>query len=241
MEPLLQAGSAPLRKELSPALSALEKALAWTGFRPLTMAEAASGPFTILAAEHRHIRLDAAACNMAFVSNLESQPEIVRFLDHCGSRAWGYDLNLQNHAHQTETVNEFHFLIASETSALITELKWLGFEQRTQGCMHVEPDCRVPDLGPDYSGEIFPCLGWVLMPGAISEFGPAEQRQGFCTCRVPTGAQSNHASRAYQFVYDGYAQREILRRRIVKIIDPTLAANPFMIVEEALSLVYGEG
>jgi hypothetical protein len=221
-------------------LSALEQALGWTGFRPLTTVEAASGPFTILAAEHRHVRLDAATCNMAFVSKLESQSDIVRFLDHCGSRAWGCDLNLQNHAHQTEVVNELHFLIATEASALIAELKWFGFEQHQQGFMHVQADCRVPDLGSGYAGEIFPCLGWVLMPGATSEFGPAEQRTGFCTSVVPAGAQANHASRAYQFVYGGYARRDILRRRIIRMIDPRLVANPFMIVEDALSLTYGE-
>lgn len=219
---------------------ALGRALGWTGFRPLTMAEAASGPFTMPEAEHRHVRLDAAACNMAFVSRLESQAEIVSFLELCGSRTWGYDLNLQNHAHQAEAVNEFHFVIAAEASMLVTELAWLGFQQKPQGHVHVQADCKVPDLGPGYSGEIFPCLGWVLTPGATSEFGPAEQRPGFCSREVPDGARASRDVRGYHFISGGYAQRDILRRRIIRIIDPRLVANPFIMVESALALAYDE-
>lgn len=231
------AGAAVNRAML--VLGSLERALQWTGFRPLTAAEIASGPFAPVAGERRHVRLDAAACNMAFVSQLESPADVVRFLDHCGSNAWGYDFNLQNHADQSRIVNEFRFVIAGETDGLAAELEWLGYRHQEQGWMHVQPDCRVPKLGPDYRGEIFPCLSWVPVPGASSEFTSAEQRPGFCSRSVPLGAVSVPDVRGYHFVHGGYAQRSILRRRIIRIMDPRHVINPFEWVEGALALAYG--
>lgn len=239
MTPILEIGAGPAVNRAMLVLGSLERALQWTGFRPLSAAEAASGPFAPVTNERRHVRLDAATCNMAFVSQLESPADLVQFLDLCGSNAWGYDLNLQNHADQTETVNEFRFVIAEDAGSLAAELEWLGYRHQEQGRMHVQPDCRVPDLGPDYGGEIFPCLGWVPVPGASSEFTPAEQRQGFCSRIVPIGAESVPDVRGYHFVHGGYAQRSILRRRIIKIMDPRLVINPFELVEGALALAYG--
>jgi hypothetical protein len=236
---ILEAGAGAAANARMLVLGSLEQALQWAGFRPLTAAESASGPFAPGTSERRHVRLDAAACNMAFVSTLENGANLVRFLDQCGSNAWGYDLNLQNHADQTETVNEFRFAIIEETDSLAAELEWLGYRHQEHGWMRVQPECPVPDLGPDYGGEIFPCFGWVPDPGASSEFTPAEQRPGFCSRIVPFGAESVPDGRGYRFVHRGYAQRGILRRRIIRTIDPRLTINPFELVEGALELAYG--
>lgn len=218
-----------------------EQTLRWSGFRPLTLAETSSGPFSRDEAERRFVRLDATTCNMAFVSGVESRAEVVRFLEHQEWNAWGYDLNLENRAHENSTINELRFVISNERDVVAAELRWLGYQLHGGSWMRSDPDCLVPSLGPDFGGEIFPCLGWVLMPGATSEFGPAEQRSGFCSTEVPAGASANQASRASRFIYDGYPQRAILRRRIITLIAPrTPPSKVAAIVEAALALTYGE-
>jgi hypothetical protein len=216
-----------------------EQALGWTGFRRLTPAEASSGPFARDASESRSVRLDAAAYNIGVVSRIESPADVVRFLEHQELNAWGYDLNLEKRADEIATVNELRFAVLHEQKAVAAELRWFGYQQQGESWIRSDSDCLVPSLGPDFGGEIFPCLGWVLMPGATSEFGPAEQRFGFCTTDIPDGALSTRDSRAYHFVYDGYPQRTITRRRIITLVDPLKPPSDVAgIVERALALTY---
>lgn len=219
----------------------LQQALEWSGFRRLSAAEASAGPFALDAAAWPFARLDAAALNMAYVVRLESQEAIVRFLENQQPDAWGYDLNLENHASQILTISELRFLITPEEDAITSELRWLGYEQHGHHWVASTSNCLVPALGAGFRGEIYPCLGWVLMAGASSEFGLAEKKAGFCTKVVPTGAHSQPGNRSYQFVHDGYGQRAVTRRRIITFVDPE--AQPFgfaAIVEAALARTYGE-
>ncbi|MCU0885552.1 MAG: hypothetical protein MUC44_11530 [Beijerinckiaceae bacterium] len=199
----------------------IEQALQWTGFRQLTPAEASAGPFARDAAERRLVRLDAAACTMAFVNTVDRAVDVVRFLEHQGLDVWGFDLNLENHADRTETVIELRFAISDDHGAIITELRWLGYRQQGLCWTRRDDDCVVPALGPAFDGEIFPCLGWVLAPDASSEFGPAEQRSGFSTRVVPPGATAIDDTRGYRFVHDGYRKRGITRLRIIALIAPS--------------------
>lgn len=218
----------------------VEEALGWSGFRRLTSAEPASGPFAPRPGERRHVRLDAGACNMAFVSSLEREADAACFVEHLALKAWGYDLNLEKAADHALAVNEFCFAITHEPIFITSELQRLGCQNQDRCWMHMDRECLVPSLGPGYTGEIFPCLGWVLTPDATSEFGPAERRSGFCTKAIPSGALAAPSSRGYHFVYAGYPQRSIARLRIVIIINPaTPGLSAGAIVNDALTAAYG--
>lgn len=217
------------------------QALCWTGFRPLSPAEASSGPLAQNAAQTGYVRLDANTYNCAFILDLKSEVDAIQFMEQLGLATWGYDLNLEGHAAQTELVNEAHFVLLDEHGSMLEELPRLGFRQHAGSWLRVDRDCLVPDLGPDFRGEIFPCLGWVLLPDTTSEFGPAEQRSGFCTKDVPKGAVASRDVRGYRFVHDGYPQRVIARRRIIKLIAPgTSSSDARAIVESALAQTYRE-
>ncbi len=217
------------------------EALRWAGFRPLTPAEAARGPFAQAAGEQRHVRLDAAALYMAFVVSLDGEKDLASWIDDQRSGAWGYDLNLDGQAHRITTINELRFIITATPAAPTAALDGLGYRQQESCWMHDDPACLVPSPGPDHDGEIFPCLGWVPIRGATSEFGPGELRSGFCSMQVPQGAQAIRDTRGYQFIHDGYRQRIIRRRRVVTSLAP--ASAPALVrasVHEALALTYGD-
>ncbi|MBY0363129.1 MAG: hypothetical protein K2X45_14590 [Phreatobacter sp.] len=218
---------------------ALAQALRWSGFRHQSPAALASGPFAVHANETVLVRLDPATYTIAFVTRLDIEADLVRFVDHQGLNAWGYDLNREGHADQTVVVNELRFVIARDDGVIATELHWHGYALEDGNWVHVDSQCTVPALGPGFTAPIYPCLGWVLLPGAIDAFGAAERRQGFCTTEVPAGAAANHATRSFSFVYDGYAQRRVIRRRIVTLVDPARpAAVARMLVGNALVPTY---
>jgi hypothetical protein len=226
---------------MSTLVDGLQQALEWSGFRRLSAAEASAGPFAFDASTWPLARLDAAALNMAYVMRLESQEAIVRFLEIQQPDAWGYDLNLENHASHILTINELRFVITPEVDAITSELRWLGYGQQGHHWVASTSNCLVPALGSDFRGEIYPCLGWVLMAGASSEFGPAEQKAGFCTKMVPDGALFQPGNRNFQFVHEGYGQRAVTRRRIITFVDPEAQPIGFKaIVEAALVRTYGE-
>ncbi|KAF0136564.1 MAG: hypothetical protein FD152_976 [Xanthobacteraceae bacterium] len=217
------------------------QALQWSGFNPQGLVTTTSGPFPSRANEQGFVRLDLATYNAASVTTLESEADLVRFVDQQALNAWGYDLNQANHAHQTAAINELRFVISRDGQAIGTELKWLGYDLQDGSWVHLDRQCMVPALGPDFTAPIYPCLGWVLLPGAVDEFGAAEQRFGFCTTTVPTGALANHATRAFSFVYDRYPQRSVIRRRIVTPVDPAVPpGGARTLVEGALALTYGD-
>lgn len=221
---------------------ALGQALQWAGFRELSAAEAGGGPFARRANEHCFVRLDPATYSAGTVSVLSSEADLVRFVDHQDLNAWGYDLNLSGHADQTTVINELRFVISRDGEAISTELKWLGYALRENCWVHVDDHRMVPALGPDFTCPIYPCLGWVLLPGAVDEFGAAEQRFGFCTTAVPEGALANQASRGFSFVYDNYATRSVRRRRVVTLVDPARPpGDATWLVGNALALTYEDG
>ncbi len=100
------AGSAPAELPL-----ALGRTLQGCGFRPLSLATQASGPFARQTGEDVFIRLEPTVFSIAFVTRADTEADLVRFIDHQGLNAWGYDLNHDNHAHQTEVVNELRFVV----------------------------------------------------------------------------------------------------------------------------------
>jgi hypothetical protein len=230
--------SPPARAALAPGL---EQALRWSGFRDLSLAERSAGPFAWPADETVFVRLDPAAYTIAFVTRLRDEADLVRFIDHQGPKVWGYDLNLNGHADRTAVVNELRFVVSRDEEAIRTELTWLGYALDEGRWLHVDRQCRVPAPGPAFTAPIYPCLGWVLLPGAADEFGAAEQRSGFCTTTVPAGSLANRATRGFSFVYEGYPERSIVRRRIVTVLDPARPpAEAPALVDAAMALTYGE-
>lgn len=218
----------------------LARALQGCGFRPLSPAALSLGPFARQPGEDMFVRLEPSVFTIAFVTRVETEADLVRFLDHQGLNAWGYDLNHDNHAHETEVVNELRFVVTRDDAAIGAELPWTGYASRDGGWLHCDPRCAIPALGPAFNAPIYPCLGWVLLPSAIDEFGAAEQRSGFCTTDVPEGASANSATRGFSFVYDNYCQRAVTRRRIVMVIDPSGSpADAAQRVQKALALTYG--
>jgi len=228
-------GSAPAELSL-----ALGQALQWSGFRPPSLAALSSGPFARQAGETIFIRLEPSVFAIAFVTLVDTEADLVRFIDHQGLTAWGYDLNHDNHAHQTEVVNELRFVITRDSAAIRAELPWMGYTPQDGSWLQFEPHCAIPALGPAFTAPIYPCLGWVLLPSAADEFGAAEQRLGFCTTEVPPGASANRATRGFFFVYDNYCQRAVTRRRIVMVIEPSHPpADAAQLVQKASALTYG--
>jgi hypothetical protein len=219
----------------------LGRALQGCGFRQLSQAAQSSGPFARQTGEDIFVRLEPSVFTIAFVSRLDTEADLVRFIDHQGLDAWGYDLNHDNHAHQTDVVNELRFVVTRHGAAISAELPWAGYALREGGCwLHCDPRCAIPALGPAFNAPIYPCLGWVLLPSAVDEFGAAEQRSGFCTTDVPAGASANRATRGFAFVYDHYLQRIVTRRRIVMVIDPSGSpADAAQLVRKAQALTYG--
>jgi hypothetical protein len=98
----------------------------------------------------------------------------------------------------------------------------------------------VPDLGADFTAPIYPCLGWVPLPGQNGEFGVAEQVAGFCSTVIPAGAQAIRDTRGHVFIHGGYPQRSIMRQRIIVILDPARSQSELAtLVESAIALTYG--
>ncbi|MDP2802559.1 MAG: hypothetical protein Q8O26_11815 [Phreatobacter sp.] len=220
---------------------ALGQALLWCGFRQQSIAALSSGPFARRSGDGVFIRQDPSVFAIAFVIRLDTEADLVGFIDHQGLQAWGYDLNHHNHAHQTEVVNELHFVITRDGVAISAELPWIGYAPQAGSWLQCDPECAIPALGPAFTAPIYPCLGWVLLPSAVDEFGAAEQRSGFCTTDVPEGASANHATRAFSFVYGGYPQRIVTRRRIVTLIDPARSpTDAAHLVQKALAFTYGD-
>lgn len=218
----------------------LDQALTWVGFRALTPAEASSGPFAQQRDNKRYIRFEPAAYLIAFVTEIESDVSKIRFLEHIEHSAWGYDLNLGQRASSTDSVQEFWFVVTSDVQSATEELRWLGYRPEGSFWIRSDASCSVPALDPGYEGEIFPCLGWVPDPDGTSEFAHADQRSGFCSKVVPDGAQFVRDVRGYQFVYAGYQQRMIPRRRIIAFIEPQKRnIDASAIVGKALMHSYG--
>lgn len=219
----------------------LAQALQWSGFRPQSLAALSAGPFARQADEHVFIRQNPSGLAIAFVTPLDTEADLVRFIDHQGLKAWGYDLNQGNHADRTMVIDELRFVIIRDGAAITAELPWIGYVPHDGIWMDSDPRCAIPALGPDFTAPIYPCLGWVLLPSAIDEFGAAEQRSGFCTTEVPEGASANRATRNFSFVYDGYPRRTVTRRRIVTLVDPSRSpAEAVHIVQSALALTHGD-
>ncbi|MCZ8315139.1 hypothetical protein [Phreatobacter sp.] len=230
------AGSAPAELPL-----ALGRALQGCGFRQQSLAALSSGPFAPRAGDSVFVRQDPSSFAIAFVTRVDSEADLVRFVDHQGLMAWGYDLNQDNHAHQTTLIDELRFVITRYGAAIRAELPWVGYVPQDGLWLHCDRHCPIPALGPAFTAPIYPCLGWVLLPSAIDEFGAAEQRTGFCTTEVPEGASANHATRTFSFVYDGYPQRIVTRRRIVTLIDPSRSpADGVRLVDMAVAVTYGD-
>lgn len=218
---------------------ALRQALQGCGFRQQSLAALSSGPFA-----HRDddvfTRQDPAGFAIAFVARLDTEADLVRFIDHQGLKAWGYDLSQNQHAHQTMVIDELRIVITGDGAAISAELPWSGYARQDGIWLHCDSQCSIPALGPTFTAPIYPCLGWVLLPSAIDEFGAAEQRSGFCTTEVPEGASANHATRAFSFVYDGYPVRTVTRRRTVTLIDPSRPlAEALHLVDKAVAFTYG--
>ncbi len=165
----------------------------------------------------------------------------MRFLEHQEWDSWGYDLNLGQRAHEMACIHEWRFAITGNAVALEPELEWLGYRRQGRSWLRVDSETRIPALGTGFAAPIYPCLGWVLMPGATSPFSAAEQRKGFCTTTPPDGAASQADVRGYVFVHGGYPERKVERRRIITIVDPaeTIAGLPAL-VGSALALTSGE-
>lgn len=226
---------------MTPLHKRLEQALERAGFSAMTPAEANAGPFARLPGETGFVWLEPFTYTVAFVTAPLDHEAILAVLELSGPAVWGYDLNLRQHAAKTELVKEFRFVVTTEIDQAGEELRWLGYRQ--QGAFWVRHDaaCTVPALAPDHAGEIFPCLGWVPVPGATSAFDPAEQRPGFCSRNIPPGAQSVPDVRGYHFIYGGYPMKRIARRRIIALPDPPRHdADLPTLVAEAMTLGYGE-
>jgi hypothetical protein len=225
---------------LANLIDELGKRLQWAGFRALTQAELASGPTQRRAGGLHHVRLAPGVYNAAIIAPLGSQADVAQFLDHEAAKGWGYDLNLERHANRTETINEIRFAISEQLDPISAELGRCGHSMSGRSLWRADADCLVPALGEDYGGEIHPCFGWVLLPGATSEFAPAEQRFGFSTRDVPEGALTSLEGRGYRFVHGGYPHRAVLRRRIVVPLDPRTATDELSAaLSDALSIAYG--
>lgn len=224
----------------------LEHALQWTGFRALTQAEATAGPFVQPHCEQRYVRFEPQRYAIAFVVALERGGAPVQLLERLEQHVWGYDLNLEQRAGASDVINEFWFVATADPQPVCRELVWLGFQHRGQFWTRSDAECRVPALDANHTDEIFPCLGWVPVQDATSEFATADQRTGFCSRTVPAGAQSVCDGRGYRFVYSGYPERVIARRRIVTFIDPSRGGADAQalvaqaLVAQALALTYGE-
>jgi hypothetical protein len=226
---------------LNPLRGRLEQVLERAGFRALTPAEANAGPFARLPGETGYVWLEPFTYSVAFVTAPREQAAILAELEQLGPTVWGYDLNLRQHAASIEVVREFRFLIAKVIHQAGEELRWLGYKQRGTFWVRHDGAGTVPALDPDHAGGIFPCLGWVPVPGAASAFDPAEQRSGFCSRTIPRDAQSVPDVRGYHFVYGGYPVRTIARRRIIAFLDPEHNDRDLSaIVADALALGYGE-
>ena len=223
---------------MTPLHKRLEQALERAGFSAMTPAEANAGPFARLSGETGYVWLEPFTYSVAFVTD---HMAILAALEPLGQAIWGYDLNLRQHAASTELVKEFRFVVTTEIDQAGEELSWLGYRQ--QGAFWVWHDaaCTVPALAPDHAGEIFPCLGWVPVPGVTSAFDPAEQRLGFCSRIIPPGAQSVPDVRGYRFIYGGYPVKRVARHRIIALLDPSHHdADLPTLVAEAVTLGYGE-
>jgi len=219
---------------------ALARALQGCGFRQQSLAALSSGPFAPRADDGVFIRQDPSAFAIAFVTRVVTEADLVRFIDHQGLQAWGYDLNQNQHAHQTTVIDELRFVITGYGAAIGAELPWNGYAPQDGIWLHCDSQCSVPALGPGFTAPIYPCLGWVLLPSAIDEFGAAERRAGFCTTEVPEGASANHATRTFSFVYDGYPLRTVTRRRSVTLIDPSWSpAEAMPLVARAVAVTHG--
>lgn len=226
---------------MKPLHDRLEQSLARAGFRALTPAEAAAGPFAREPGETRYVWLEPFTYSIAFLNIPRGQAGILAVLETLAPAAWGYDLNLRQHAASTELIKEFRFVLTDEIEQTGHELRWLGYRQEGVFWVRHDAACPVPALAPDHAGEIFPCLGWVPVAGAASAFDPAEQRPGFCSKTIPRGALSMPDVRGYHFIYGGFAMRMLTRRRIVALLDPmNLDNDAAAIVAEALALGYGE-
>jgi hypothetical protein len=226
---------------MNPLRGRLEQSLERVGFRALTPAEANAGPFARLPGEAGYVWLEPFTYSIAFVSAPHDHAAILAVLEQMGPAVWGYDLNLQQQASSTECVKEFRFVVAREIHPACEELRWLGYRPQGRFWTRHDDACIVPALDPDFAGDIFPCLGWVPVPGATSAFDPAEQRPGFCSRTIPRGAQSVPDVRGYHFVHGGYPVRTLARRRIITLLDPGHHdADLAAVVAEALVLGYGE-
>lgn len=219
---------------------ALARALKRCGFRQQGRAALSSGPFAPPADDDVFIRQDPSGFAIAFVTRLATEADLVRFIDHQGLKAWGYDLNLDQHAHRTMVIDELRFVITGYGVAISAELPWNGYAPQDGIWRHDDRHCSIPALGPAFTAPIYPCLGWVLLPTAINEFGAAEQKSGFCTTEVPEGAIANPATRGFSFVYDGYPLRTVTRRRTVTLIDPSLSPPEALhLADKAVAVTYG--
>lgn len=224
---------------MKPTMRDIEQALGWAGFRQLLPTESSAGPFIRQGGEQRFVRLDPTTRNTAFVIHLDHAPDVLSLMEQ---QDWGmpvYDINIEHRAHDIESLNEFRFLYVREQGKFFTELGWRGYHQNGSFWTKIEPCFEIPAPGADYAGEIFPCLGWVPLPTATSEFHPAEQRIGFCSKVVPVGATSVRDVRGYDFIYDDFPRRAVLRRQIIALIDPEIRFDAKEIVDDALALSYG--
>jgi len=229
------------KRTMTPLHKRIEQALERAGFSAMTPAEANAGPFARRSWETGYVWLEPFTYSVAFVTAPHDYTATLAMLEPLSPAVWGYDLNLRQHAAKTELVREFRFVAMTEIDQASEELRWLGYRQ--QGAFWVRHDatCTVPALAPDHAGEIFPCLGWVPVPSAISAFDPAEQRPGFCSRIIPPGGDSVPDVRGYHFIYGGYPVKHIARRRIVALLDPSRPdADLPMLVAEAVTLGYGD-
>ncbi len=176
------AGSAPAELPL-----ALGRALQGCGFRPLSLAAQASGPFARQTGEDVFMRLEPTVFSIAFVTRADTEADLVRFIDHQGLNAWGYDLNHDNHAHQTEVVNELRFVVTRDGAAIRAELPWSGYVSRHESWLHSDPHCPIPALGPAFTAPIYPCLGWVCCPAPETSSARPNNDRGSARPKSRTG------------------------------------------------------
>ncbi len=76
------------------------------------------------------------------VTRVETEADLVRFLDHQGLNAWGYDLNHDNHAHETEVVNELRFVVTRDDAAIAPNCRGPAMPHATEAGSTAIPDAR---------------------------------------------------------------------------------------------------
>ncbi len=218
--------------------ASLNDRLRSSGFRLLSAAQLAAGPFARRRGELRSVRLEGASYATASIAALESERDAVRVVEELNWDFVGYDLNMAFQAHLIETLDEVRLFLGEEQPSSSSELTWRGYRQTGSFWVKIDRAFPVPALEDGFAGEIFPCLGWVPRPNETSEFGMAEQRRGFCSKIVPANAQAILDVRGYHFIHEGYAERPVVRRQILVFVEE--GCHPSELIDDALALNYDD-